>query len=301
MQELHGAIDEVNDFYLEKHGRVAAATVQVAEDRRVRLDKAKQDHQKNLALETILCHLRAEGDTRMRKRFFDLFRRRYLSVKREIEHVRKGKKRTRFSVENYCPDVGKGRAGPSGESSRVSERSGPIYSVLNNLPLGPSAPGPRSDTSMPSTTSPTTLPWTPISTSPDNANPDSAPVRNPATRLNPLANPFPDPFLGIQTQPPKPLHLTQPPAHSLPPHLALPPVPIPVPVPGPSRHGPSDNMAPQLPPAVYRATAQLQERLRGVLLGPVRGVPSQVVYDQQWQTQHQRMREYELQRVKGRI
>lgn len=134
MQELHGAIDEVNDFYLEKHGRVAAATVQVAEDQRVRLDKAKQDRQKNLALETILCHLRAEGDTRMRKLFFDLFRQRYLSVKREIEQVRQGKERTRFPVENYCPDVGKGRSGPSGESSRVSERSGSIYSALTTFP-----------------------------------------------------------------------------------------------------------------------------------------------------------------------
>lgn len=230
----------------------------------------------------------------MRKRFFDLFRQRCLAVKREREQVRKGKGRARFPAENYCPDVEEGRAGPSGIGS---ERRGSIYSTQNNLPLGPSALGPRSDASTPSTTSPPTLPWTPISTSPDESNPDSPPLRNPATRLNPLANPFPDPLLGIQTQPPNRLHRIQPPAPILPPHLAL----APIPVPGPGRHGPSDNTAPLLPPAVYNATAQFQERLRGVSWGPVRAVPSQVVYDQQWQTQHQEMREYELQRAKGRI
>lgn len=74
MQELREVIDEVNDFYLEKHGRISAAAVKAAEDKRVRLDKAEQNRQKILALNVILRQLRAEGDRRMRKRFFDLFR-----------------------------------------------------------------------------------------------------------------------------------------------------------------------------------------------------------------------------------
>lgn len=299
MQELQEAIAEVNDFYLEKHGRVAAAAVKAEEDKRVRLDKAEQDLRKNLALETKLRQLRAEGDKRMRRRFFDLIRQRYLAVKMERERVRKGKWRARFPAENYRLYEEDGRAGPSGESGRCPERSGLIYSIPINLPLETSARGPHST---PSTTSPG-------STSPDDYNPDSsATIRNPATqpiatktppRLNPLANPFPDPSLGIQTQPPNCLpHLAQPPAPILPAPLPL-PLPLPLPVPAPGRHGPSGNMAPLLPPAVYIAGAQLQERLRGV--GPVRAVHSQMVYDQQRQTQHQTMREYELQRAKGRI
>lgn len=289
IQELHEALDEVSDFYLEKHGRLSAATVKAAEDKRVRLDKAEQNHQKILALNVIFRQLRAEGDRRMRKRFFDLFRQGYLAVKREMERARKCKGRARFPSENYCPDVEEGRAGPSSESGIGPERSGSINSFAINVAHGASARGPHSDASTSSTASSPTLPWTPISTSPDVSNLYSDPLRNPATRLNPLANPFPDPSLRIQTQPPNPRY------------LALPPLPVPGPVPGSSRHGPSDNTAPQLPPAVYNATAQLQERLRGVLLGPVRAVPSQIEFDQQWQTRHQGMREYELQRAKGRI
>lgn len=41
MQKLHEAIDEVNELYLEKHGRVSAAAVKAAEVKRVRLDKAE--------------------------------------------------------------------------------------------------------------------------------------------------------------------------------------------------------------------------------------------------------------------
>lgn len=158
----------------------------------------------------------------------------------------------------------KGRAGPSSESGRGSERSGSINSFAINVAHGASARGPYSDVSTPSITSSPTLPWTPISTSPEVSNLDLDLLQNPATRLKPLANPFPDPSLRIQTQPPNPRH------------LALPPLPVPGPVPGPSRHGPSDNTAPQLPLAVYNAMAQLQERLRGVSLGPVRAVPSQI-------------------------
>lgn len=289
MQELHEAIDEVNDFYLEKHGRVSAAAVKAAEDKRVRFDKAEQNRQKILALNVFLRQLRAEGDRRMRKRFFDLFRQGYLAVNREMERARKSKERARFPSENYCPDVEEGRVGPSSESGRGSERSGSTNSFAINVAHGASARALHSDASTPSITSSPTLPWTPISTSPDVPVPDLDPFRNPATRLNPLANPFPDPSLRIQTQPPNPRD------------LALPPLPVPGPVPGSSRHGPSDNTAPQLPPAVYNASAQLQERLRGASLGPVRAVPSQIEYDQQWQTRHQGMREYELQRAKGRI
>lgn len=295
MQELQEAIEEITDFYLEKHGRVAAAAVKAEEDKRVRLDKTEQDLRKNRALETKLRQLRAEGDRRMRRRFFDLMRQRYLAVEMEEERVRGGKWLARFPAENYRRYEENGRARPSVESSRGPERNGLIYSIPINLPLKTSA---RGQHSTPSTTSL-------VSTSPEDSNPDSSTTNpNPATesiavktppRLNPLANPFPDPSLGIQTQTPNCLpHHAQPSAPILPT-----PLPLPLTVPAPGRHGPSGNMAPLLPPAVYIAGAQLQERLRGV--GPVRAVHSQMVYDQQRQTQHQTMREYELQRAKGRI
>lgn len=96
MQELHEVIDEVNDFYLGKHGRTSAAAVRAAEDKRVRLDKTEPSRQKILALNVILRQLRAEGDRQMRKRFFDLFRQGYLAVKREMKRARKGKKRAKI-------------------------------------------------------------------------------------------------------------------------------------------------------------------------------------------------------------
>lgn len=96
MQELHEVIDEVNDFYLGKHGRISAAAVRAAEDKRVRLDKTEPSRQKILALNVILRQLRAEGDRRMRKRFFDLFRQGFLAVKREMERARKGKERAKI-------------------------------------------------------------------------------------------------------------------------------------------------------------------------------------------------------------
>lgn len=302
MQELQEAVEEVNDFYLEKYGRVSAAAVQAVEKNRVRLHKAEQDLRKNLALEVALRQLRAEGERRMRRRFFDLLRQTYLAEKPERERVRKGKGRARFPAENYCPLEEDGRAGPSSESGRGSERSGLVYSMPTNHPLEPSARGPQSDLSTASTTSPPALPWTPVSSSPDDANPGPATIRNPSTNpvakttappLSPLATPFSDLSLGIRTQPPnRVLHHAHPPAPVLPP-------PPSIPVPG--RHGSSDNTAPLLPPAVYIAGAQLQERLRGVSSGPVRAVASQMLYDQQRQTQHQTMREYQIQRAKGRL
>ena len=250
MQELQEAMEEVNDFYLEKHGRVKAAIVQFAEDKRVRSDKAAQDGPKDLLLESTLPPLRAEGVRQMTRRFFDLIRQRYLAVRMEREQVRKSKGRTRFPADNYCPYEEDGRAGPSDGSARGSEQGGLIYSIPINLPLGLLVRGPPSDLSTPS---PPTLPWTPNSGSPDDSNPESATICHPVTRpiskktpprLNPLANPFPDPSVGIQTQPPSRL-LPQPPTPILPPPLPLPPS---VTVPG--RHGPPDNTAPLLPPAV---------------------------------------------------
>ena len=304
MQELQEAIEEVNDFNLEKHGKVYAAAIQAMEDNRVGIHKAKQDLRKDSTLAPVLRQLTAEGE-RTRGRFFDLFRQRYLAVRLEKERVRKGKGHTRFPAEDYCPfEEEDGRAGPSSESGRGSERSGLVYSMPINHPAEPLARGPHSDPSAASNTSPP-LRWTPDSSSSDDANPDpAATICNPATkpiakktppRLNPLATPFPDPSLGIQTTKPPNRHL----------HLAHPPDPIPPPrpsvVPVPGRHGPLDNTAPLLPPAVYIAGAQLQQRLRGVSVGPVRAVPSQMVFDQQRQTQHQTIREYEIQLAKGRI
>lgn len=308
LRELREAAEEVNDFFLEKHGRVAAAALKAAEDNRVRSDKAEQDRRKNLSLEAMLRQLKADGDKRMRRQFFGLIRQRCLAAGMARERAQKGKGRATFPAENYCPFDDD----EEDKSGRGSEVSGLIYtSIPINLPLGPS---PRGPPSTPSTLSPP-LPWTPKSGSPvDSTKPlESITIRNPAPRpiskkttaatattttnlprLNPLANPFPDPSLGIRTQAPARANLPSP--FPLPVYA-----PVPAQVPGGRRHRSSDNTAPFLPPAVYVAGAQLHERLRGVSLGPVRAVASQMVYDQRRQTQHQTMREYELQRAKGRI
>lgn len=288
MQELQEAIDAVNDFYLEKHGRISAAAGKAAEDKRVRLDKAEQSRQKVLALNVILRQLRAEEDRRMRKRFFDLFRQGYLAVKRERERARKGKGRARFQAENYYPEVEEGRAGPSSESGRGSERSGSINSFAINV-----APRRFSAGSTLGCLDPFYRFIPDPALDPDlHQSGRLKPGFRPPSESGHAAKPARKSLPGSILEDPNTASKPSASCSSSPTDPAAPP--------NPAAHGPSDNTAPQIPPAVYNATVQLQERLRGVSLGSVRAVPSQMEYDQQWQTRHQGMREYEFQAT-GRV
>lgn len=184
MQKLQEAIEEVNDFYLEKHGRVTAAAVKATEEKRVRLDKAGQDVRKKQALEIMLCQLMAEGDKRVSKCFSKLFRQIYLAVKLE-KLERKGKGRTR--APEYYPEED-GPTGPCGEI-RLSGRNGWIHSVPMNFPLGPPARAPHSDISL-------------------HHHPPPPPPLRPAPRLGPRppvrTQPRIQPRFGVGLKPPFP-------------------------------------------------------------------------------------------------
>lgn len=69
------AVEEFNVFYLEKHGRATAAAVKATEEKRqggIRRDKMSEKSRHWRLI--MVRQLTAEGDKRVSKRFFKLFR-----------------------------------------------------------------------------------------------------------------------------------------------------------------------------------------------------------------------------------